>query len=75
MDAETAAGDDGAAAKSEPLGGAVGGEEGIAGTPGKENISTAGGNCGAAPHGPAFSPAIKDKEGPGGASGDAGVGT
>src|SRR5208282_3557278 len=44
----TADDDTGTAARSAPLGGAVGGDEGIGGTPGKEYISPAGGNCGAA---------------------------
>src|SRR5580698_841980 len=39
------AGEDGAAAKSEPPRGPVGGDEGTAGTPGKEYISAAGGIC------------------------------
>jgi hypothetical protein len=62
-DAAAASGEGGAAARSDPLGGAVGGDEGIAGTPGKENISTAGGNCGAAAQGLAFSPSAEGKEG------------
>jgi hypothetical protein len=61
-DAVAAAGEDVAFARSDPLGGAVGGDEGIAGTPGKENISKACGNCGAAAQGPAFSPSRKDKD-------------
>jgi hypothetical protein len=76
-DAVVAAGEDGAFARSDPLGGAVGGDEGIAGTPGKENISKAGGNCGAAAQGPAFSASRKEKDeaGLGIADGEAGVGT
>ena len=74
-DAAAADGEDGAVARSDPLGGAVGGDEGIVGTAGKENISTAGGNCGAAVQGPTFSPSRKDDEGLGIAGGDERVGT
>ncbi|MGP0099250.1 MAG: hypothetical protein ACLPHI_19605 [Terriglobales bacterium] len=55
------AGEDGAAARSEPLGGPVGGDGGTAGTPGKEYISAAGGICGAKAHGAAL-PASEDDE-------------
>jgi len=67
--------EDGTVARSDPLGGAVGGDEGIAGTPGKENISNAGGNRGAAAQGPAFSPSREDEdeEGVGIADGEAEV--
>jgi hypothetical protein len=71
-----AAGEDRDVARSDPLGGAVGGDEGIAGMPGKENISAAGGNSGAAAQGPACSPlGKKDDEGLGIADGEAGIGT
>jgi hypothetical protein len=56
-----------APARSNPPGGPVGGDEGIAGTPGKENISIAGGNCGATVQGPDFSAAREDEEGMGSA--------
>lgn len=53
------AGEAGSATRSAPLGGAVGGEEGTAGTPGREYISVAGGITGAAAQGPPFSPSRK----------------
>jgi len=58
--AAAAAGEAGTDARSDPLGGAVGGDEGIAGTLGKENIPPASGNCGAAVKGTAFSPSTED---------------
>ena len=57
--------DDGAEARSDPLGGAVGGEAGAAGTPGKEYISAAGGIWGEAAHGPPFCASTDDDETPG----------
>jgi hypothetical protein len=55
-DAGAPAGEAGVVAKSDPLGG----NQGIAGTPGKENISAAGGNCGAPAQGPAVSPSTEE---------------
>jgi hypothetical protein len=63
-------GAEGIAATSAPLGGAVGGDEGTAGTPGKEYISEAGGNTGAEAHGPPFSPSRKLEDDPGAAGGN-----
>ena len=48
----------------------MGGDEGIAGTPGNEYISAAGGICAAAAQGPPFS-ALKDDEEAGPAAGGA----
>ncbi|MFY9647729.1 MAG: hypothetical protein WAK29_21300 [Terriglobales bacterium] len=62
--------DDGAVAESDPLGGALGGEEGTATTPGKEYISAAGGICGALAHGPPFCASTDAAEVPG-SSGEA----
>ncbi|MGA9506328.1 MAG: hypothetical protein WBV31_17935 [Terriglobales bacterium] len=55
-------GEDGIAARSEPLGGAVGGDAGTAGTPGKEYISAAGGIWGAAAQGPPGSALADDDD-------------
>lgn len=63
--------DDGAEARSDPLGGAVGGDEGAAGTAGKEYISAAGGICGEVAHGPPFCASTDDDEVPGSAGGAA----
>jgi hypothetical protein len=52
----------GTAASSAALGGAVGGDKGMAGTPGKEYISAAGGICGAAAQGPPLPPSSEDTE-------------
>jgi len=57
--AAAGAGEAESATRSAPLGGAVGGEEGKAGTPGREYISVAGGIRGAAAQGPPFSPTRK----------------
>jgi hypothetical protein len=56
---------------SDPLGGAVGGEDGMAGTAGKEYISVLGASCGAVDHGSAFSPSGKAEDEPGIAGGGA----
>jgi hypothetical protein len=65
-------GEDGIAARSEPLGGPVGGDAGAAGTPGKEYISAAGGICGGAAQGPP-PPASADDEESGTSAGGAAV--
>jgi hypothetical protein len=60
--------DVGTVARSDPLGGAVCGDDGIEGTPGKEYISAAGGICAAVAQGPPFS-ALKDDDAAGTAAG------
>ena len=55
----------GTAARSDPLGGAVGGDDGMSKTAGKEYISVLGASRGAADHGPAFSPSGKAEDEPG----------
>jgi hypothetical protein len=55
-------GEEGIAARSEPLGGAVGVDACVEGTPGNEYIAAAAGICGAAAQGPPFPASVVDEE-------------